>query len=234
MKLLIVYILFSVITLILKSKKTIEDSQDSPLYFIFNRKILTLIVTYSVSIAFLVTDTAFGLLITAMAFICYYITTGMSYSEYSTKRFNLMLTGCILLFAGLLILSQRYVLLNTSSLILVMMFYIFVLYDKYIWHKTNKKKILYTVSGILLSMLLLYSVVHYAPSFIEPPQKRIASRFLNAEYGNVPEFIYYDKKLRGEPIEINAFFTSGDSQDHFKVKMTYLNGKIVNHERIDL
>ena len=145
-----------------------------------------------------------------------------------------MLVGSILIFAILLIISQRYVLLSTSSLVLVMMFYIFVLYDKTIWLKSNFKKTLYTGSGILLSLILLYSVVHYAPSFMDPPQKRYAITFLNAEYDRAPNYIYYDKKLRGEPIEIIAFFTSDDLSDHFKIKMTYLNGKIFNYERIDL
>ena len=70
MKLLIVYIVFSVITLILKSKKIIDNAQDSPLYFIFNLKTMALMISYSFSIAFLVTDTGIGLLITTLAIIC--------------------------------------------------------------------------------------------------------------------------------------------------------------------
>lgn len=229
MKLFIIFIVFCAIAYYYRFFKMKEEVKSDPLKTLLDKKIMVQLGLFSLTISFLVTDTTIGFIITAITLFIFTITIGMSYSDYSSPKYNLVFICNLILCILFLLLLERYILVRTNSILLMTFPYAMLLYGSF-FGVGSKNKPLYLYIPLILGIILILAASHYFPEFWIPPQERVARDFIHNTFQGEPIYVFYDKNLRGELTQIRVTYSTGVNDDDKHVILIYKNAQIISYE----
>ncbi|MBF4691928.1 hypothetical protein [Fusibacter ferrireducens] len=229
MKLFIIFIVFCAIAYYYRFFKMREEVKSDPLKTLLDKKIITQVGLFSVTMSYFVTDTLLGFIIVTSTLFILIVTLGMSYSDYSSPRFNIVLIGIFTLCIPLLLLLERHILIRSNGILLMIFPYVMILYGSF-FGLGSKNKPLYLFIPLILGVILILSAIRYFPEIWVSPQERVSDEFIhNTLHGEIIS-LHYNTGLRGEPLKITTTYSTGANDDNKHVVLIYKDAQIISCE----